>query len=288
MSAAVNVRTSDHFFWSVVYSIMGYAIDAVSRLNIDIGENRATLDGEIFLSNLYVKREDDQFEEQLINSMVGSPHLVCFVGGRGSGKTSTLHYAVHEIRTRYPDIKPLHIDIKTIYEQDTFKRLTPDSAAQLFRRALRQRVQNELFPSPKETREFLAWALAGPPDSTDNFECELLADLHDHFIDAQAWAHIGDELTRQQRKIALESFFLTHQEIEYREIYKACKPDLRMAHLIQAAIRLTGWRKVLLVYDNVDRIPGDYQSYFFEVVNDSQISMGGICTTTIAIREENT
>lgn len=277
-------RTSP--YWSIVSQVIDYAVDTgVGTTVRHEGRTIVKIDLDKFIADLYVLRIDDDFEEVLVNRMMYSTPVVCLIGSRGCGKTSTLAYAVQQIRLLEPAWQCITLDIKSLFYQKGFDSLKPSDATRCLRCAIREQVMDYLFPL-KKGEEFIAWALAGPPDESDDFDRRLVADLADQSLSLLSKVRIASE-SRVVRRAAILDWF-QHGEDRYGETFNKVVSDLRTAHVVQAAVRiLPKTKRIVLIFDNVDRIPAQYQPNFMEAVNDEQIALGGLCTSVIAIRKEN-
>ncbi len=275
-------------YWDFLYKIMGYSVDSSSpNAPLHLAEKPiACIDERVFLETLYAPRSNEHFEERLIKYLLEAMPVICIAAGRGCGKTSAIRFAVNKIRASHPNTKIVMLDIKRVFDQRRFQDLNEANAARRFSEFLRAEIQGRLFPRPRDERDLLAWLLAGSPDEgIDDFDYSLVSDLHDVFVPVIAEA-LGESGTRQQRFTSLSEWFFANQS-RYAAISRETLPLLRTAHVVQAGVRLRNWERIILIYDNVDRIPANFQPRFLEVANDSQIAMGGHCTTAIALRKEN-
>jgi hypothetical protein len=277
----------DTDYWDIAHQIMEYAVDVSNQSSVrHAGKPILEIDEVVFLTHLYALRDQEDFESSLINKMLHSNSVVCLVGSRGAGKTSALRYSVNRLKQSGLPILSMTIDIKRIFNHEALRNLDVGAATTQFRHLIREQAMSHLFPNISGAKDFIAWALAGNPDESDSFDRSLVSDLYDQsmIIISEAQA---TRTTRLERRQALR-LWLENDERRYASVFRQVSGRLRAAHVVQAATRLLPKaERVLLIYDNVDRIPAKFQPAFLEEVNDSQLSMGDTCTSVIAIRKEN-
>ncbi|HEV7670826.1 MAG TPA: hypothetical protein VGS22_20080 [Thermoanaerobaculia bacterium] len=278
----------DPDYWDLALDVVTYAVDASFETPLR-GKKDAILTvitENIFLDELYVTRGDEKFEENLAHEMLCSVPVVCLVAGRGCGKTSALRYAKRILEKRHPSVRTLLFDVKRNWDQGPLSTLNSDNAGEQFRQALLQFAYSELFPEKADFLNMLAWLLAGRPDSTDSFDPGVVTDLVLESNLARTNLDENNQLGRKGREIALRLQFEKNREV-FQEALSATQPKLRMVHLVVAAQKLFGFKKIVLIIDNVDRVPGHFQPALMQCVTDGQLRMGSSCTTIIAIRREN-
>jgi len=274
-------------FWPFLDQVMHYAVDKTDTYPLTCGARRV---GEIkqqtFLTSLYVRRDDGRYERRLAQLLLSSSRLLVMASPRGSGKTSAIYYARHLIESDPDNQKTavILIDFRRLYDRHEWQRLTSVEIAPVYRKLLEQEVRPCFFKEAADTRDYLAWVLAGGPDETDDFEALLVNDVLDIAtrVQAEAQAHRAQ---RASRRRTLRQWFDDNNP-DYVRILREVQPRLRLAHVVTAACAIHGLDKVILVYDNVDAIPLEHQRTFVEVADNAQAAMGRIGTTCIAIRTE--
>lgn len=276
--------SSEASYWDCLFQIMEYAVDGALEAPVTVdGRELTRLDLKRFVTELYRPWPGQGFEQRLIKELLSSVPLICIVAPKGSGKTSSLRYALYNIETQHPDVARVLIDVKKFFDAEAFARLTSATALPTFRAEIRRIVQQSLLPTLADTVAFTAWVLAGPSDTTDPFNSSLLAELQDEAMDAQMEFECGgaDRMTRVN---ILTSAL--RKPANYSRYSKAIRDRIRTAHVVQSAVSLGRASRVLLVFDNVDRIPDEHQSNFLQAVNDSHNALAGACVTAVAIRKE--
>jgi hypothetical protein len=150
-------------------------------------------------------------------------------------------------------------------------------------RAIRDRLRGELYgKTDVDSLALLCWLLAGPPDDESDFSYAILDALGPLAEKVAALAGVSNAV-RATRYKDLRNFFADHAT-HFSDALDKLNIVALPAHFLLAAYHLMGWDRIILVYDNVDRIPLRNQDVFRSVVNDIHLGMGGACTSTIAIR----
>jgi hypothetical protein len=275
----------DDEYWRVNHAVMSFAIDAQTAVIGGTEESGAVITEDVFLDHIYAPRLGEQFEQNIADRLLSARALICIAGPRGCGKTSAIRYATRLINSSHPDVRVVLVDVKRIWDQRALRDLTGDIGTPL-RMAMRQALQAELFPRPLDTRQLAAWLLAGAPDESDAFDPVVLMDLHELSAVTMAEAAIDDD-QRAGRVLALARYFATERQA-FPHALKALYRSLRAAHVVQAFVKLKPtWRRLIVIYDNVDRMPSSVQPKFLELANDKQLSLGGLCSTAVVLRKEN-
>jgi hypothetical protein len=272
--------------------IMEYAVDSAPTQPLIIaGKEVAQITPELFVDKLYVRWPNEEFEENLYQRLLNSTHLTCVAAFRGSGKTSALCHAVSRLaREHKNDVVAVMLDIKKLFDNGMFAPLTEKAtdeslgrAYHIFRTEIRKLVQTRLMPGPANTLKLLAWALAGPPDQGDSFDDLLVAGLIDLSDRAILAAHAVNK-TRRERKTSIEHLLATDQKA--LDFHQSAMDHITTAHVVRAAMATRSWKRVVLIFDNIDRLPMAYQLKFMEAVNDTHNALSGVCGTVVAVRRE--
>lgn len=283
-------------YWNVSEQILSYAPDEFTAFEISLGGVAvATINCDVFFDKIYAPRHVEGLEDRIIDVILGAPALICLIGPRGCGKSSTLYYVVRALREKRPATRVELFDVKVLYDNLPHD-LTRENAARTFRQMLRENLNARLFRTPQEIRPLIAWLLAGPPDESDPFNPAAITDLADASMVALSRVNCDSD-KRAERVLALSQWFL-EKPVEYSNQLATLLPRLRAAHFVQGALRLgkiypqftrsaQPIDKFVLIYDNVDRIPAEFQPTFFEVISDKHLNLAGACTTVVGIRREN-
>lgn len=275
----------------VLPKVIEYAVDAAEEETLTFdGLDLATLSEDFFVKRLYVNWPNQKFEDDLYQRLRTSTQVTCVAAYRGCGKTSAIRHAISRLREDHPTtIYPVLLDIKDIYDIGTFAPL-PDrpteesrsKAYEIFKTEIRKAVQQRLF-KPSELGRLLAWALAGPPDDTERFSPAVVSDLLDISNRAIITAKISHK-PRRERMLVLEH--ILQNDARFLEYEAIVVPHLRTAHVVRAAMTLHDWKRIVLIYDNIDRIAIPYQVKFMEAVNDTHNALKGTCGSIVAVRRE--
>ena len=271
-------------YWDCVFQLIEYAVDGATEAPITVdGRELVRLDTRRFIDDLYRPWPDQTFELRLQKALLTSVPLVCIVAPKGSGKTSSIRYVLHHLRSEHPEVQSVLVDVKKFFDLEEFAKLTDETALGTFRSEVRKIVEASLLPNMSDSVELLAWVLSGSSDTSDPFNSALLAELRDDAMEAQIEFGCGG-MVRAERVRLLSSALSA--PAAYSRYSRSVRSKLRTAHVVQAAVSLGRASKVLLVFDNVDRIPTQYQSKFMQAINDSHNALAGACVTAIAIRKE--
>lgn len=268
------------YIWSLK-NAMAFAIDS----NILGFEN---VDKEYFVNHIYTPRNNEYLvEKKLAEHLHATKQFFCLVGNRGSGKSSMLHWCQHYINTsQESDVHMTILNIKKLIKSTKYKSITTDNASRVFAEIIRDRLTAKYFKKVDQYREFMAWLLAGCVDDTDFFSETLATEFFNYSMDLMLFAEIDDTLPRRQRMTLLDEFFKRDKQY-FRKVLEDINPLVRSAHIIQAAISLNNWGRLIFMFDNIDQIDIPLQRFFFDYVLDIHSSLAGVCSTGIAVRLEN-
>ena len=260
--------------------VMKYAADSAGRIFVSLdGKSVLKVDREFFVRRLYVA---SGIEEDLVQrlSEPRPPFVLC--GPQGSGKTSTLLYLSLRIQERFPAVAVVTVDHKTNWARD-LTGATDETAGGRFRALLVRELLSQLFPTEESLLEYGAWCLAGQPDASDEFDRSLLSvDTRDAAAELCASLRIlGSE--RRARIAIIQRAFSRDPEL-----YARYKPaEYHFDAVVTAFLSLRPKDRVLLVFDNVDRLPTKLRPRFVEFINDLHNALPYTCGSIIAIRDEN-
>jgi hypothetical protein len=273
-------------FWALLGQVMRYAVDISDDYPLTIDDiDFGTITPEVFLSDLYVPWDRGTYEARLGHHLQTAKALVIVAGGRGAGKTSSLLSASETLKQRHRAIRILSLNIRRLYDRFSLQKSSGKKAYDTFAKHVEIEVRRRLFPDIEDSMELIAWVLAGPPDEDTQFDSLLLSDLHDHSIQLRAQAKVFAQ-DRAERVRGLKDWFLGHGQ-DFAAVHRELQGLFRLRHSILARTHLSRLDKLILVYDNVDKIPGEHQTTFIEVANDSQLAMGSLATSCVAMRTEH-
>ncbi len=274
-------------FWALMGQVMRYAVDIADDYPLTIDDyNFGSITPEIFLSDLYVPWDRGNYENRLAHHLRTAKSLVVVAGGRGAGKTSSLLWASRQLVRTSDRIRVLNFNMRRLYDRLSLQRPSLHTPYAELQSHLELEVRRLLFPDLEDARDLIAWLLAGPPDPEDPFDDLLISDLHNQSVRTRTRAKVATSSVRSQRVAALRDWFILHEQ-EFAALHHELEPIFRLRHSILARAKLDQLDKIVLIYDNVDKIPGEFQTTFIEVANDSQLAMGPIATTCVAIRTEH-
>lgn len=283
MISNLGPEPTHELYEAISSRVMSYAVDGGRGAVPDAASDPTfAISPTLFLRRLYAPRGSD-YESRVVAEILASPHLICLVGKRGTGKTSTLCFVVDAIRQQFgSSARVIPINLK---QNSLFTPISPTVTSTELLTSIRRVLCQILFPH--DQRPLLAWLLSGPPDTTadDDAELHILSSLYD----VAAVLHsrlLTPGLPRSQRIAALSDAFATREDI-FSDTLATTLPLLQPAHILLAAQRLSNVWPFIVIYDNVDRLPPQVQSRFLEVLNDQHLALAGICSTVVAIRREN-
>ena len=247
-----------------------------------------------YLDEIYVCRDEGSFETNIAQEIDDSSRILCIAGERGSGKTSAVEWVFRYFSNNYKDIFFEKIDIKRIY--DSFKISLPknnnreDSACEIenaFKMFLINYLRQILFSDPHSYKTFISWTLSGSPDKSEFFEKSITTDFLSISFDIAALVKCeSDQRTLKRAKIIN---YFNENPNEYITYKNKVEEILRIPHLIQGYLKLnSSTKQIIIVLDNVDRIPSEIQPHFISVCRDFQLNSGNISACAICIRIENT
>lgn len=271
-------------YWGLVYRVMQYAVDesVVYKLSI-ANDHLDSLTEEKFLGQLYVRF--GAFEDQLVDQLLRGQAVVWIIGGRGCGKTSAIRFARREITANWEGYKVLVFDAEKMAADEIFDETNTVLFGHKMLLAIRRRIQQEAEVVDRNApTKMLAWLLAGLPDRTQDFDKEVLAPVQELSTRLMTTARIEHE-ERKTRFSDLYKWFREHPS-DFAEYNREADALLQPVQVLLAATHVAGWRRVILMYDNVDRIPLPNQARFRTVVSDVHRALSGVCSSAIAIREE--
>jgi hypothetical protein len=291
-----NKATENGELWRLYISLANYAPDITDEFEVHFHDYVRRISEEEYLTSIYVDRAEERFETNLAHEMQRASKILCVAGERGAGKTSALQWVRRHLAEEAPELRFELIDIRKAYDtldlfrvgdgsfpRDLFSTLVVRS----FKRLVRDQLLSRLFPDLEDMREIVAWSLSGPPDSSSQFPREVVSDLQSLYAKAASHAPWQSGHTREQRrKLLLE---IIHKDtVVYDKLRESLMERLRPTHVVHAFVSIHDpYKKVLVVLDNIDRIPSDLQSYFLAACRDIQLSFGPTGAIVVAIRTEN-
>jgi hypothetical protein len=283
---AEREKKFDESYWLLMKQIMEYSIDSSPKASLTVdGKEVSRLDEDGFLTHLYACRAAEDYEAKLRKHILDCNTVLCVVGHRGSGKTSTLRYVCAEIVRLHPDHRIVILDMKVLHDQEYFRSVALENFESSIRLGIRNKVRAKLFPSSGDTKELLAWCFGGAPDHSDPFSEDLVSDLHAAAVAMQV--ETGTEAGSRTERVRGIRSMIDRDPSLFKRAQQDIEPLLRTAQVLQAAVSLGRCWRVVLIYDNIDRLPARAQPLFLDVVNDFHIALGGRCATIVAIRREN-
>ncbi len=275
-------------YWPLLERVMTYAVDDAPTSQLALGsEVVAEIQPDTFFDQLYVRRDDGEYEVRLAEHLLSSVPLLVLASGRGSGKTSAIRYACELIRrdARNAGVAVVVLDFKRLFSQFAGPKPDVTDTTDTLTRLIETQLRAHFFPTGSDTRDLVAWLVAGPPDAESDFDPVLVADLHDVASRVCNKAH-ADQPSRRSRIEHLKVWFASERD-EFDAVYSAISPRLRATHIALAALDCRALHKIVLIYDNVDRLPVDYQHTLVTVANDTQLGMGAFCTSCVVMRIES-
>lgn len=279
--------------WEVLISVAQYRPD-YDTYALRIGRQDRTITIGTYLDKLYVPRLHEHFEDYLFHEMQVTARILCVAGENGSGKTSALEFVKRRFQAEAPHLKVIKLNMKTLYDaystyfptSDPNKPEPIESYVQAFRRLLRDIVRTSLFPSVSDYRHLISWLLAGPPQQPDDFDISLLSSLQDAYCEITALARC-EELPRHSRCKAIYDYLAANptEDCKFRRLVSK---RVLIAHAVFAYLDLNrSFTRIVLILDNVDRLPLQQQAQFLLAIRDMQAAVQSKCCTTVALRTEN-
>lgn len=289
-------ETGNSELWQLYISLAGYSPDVMEGFVIQFMDSSRSISEDEYLTSIYVDRAEEGFETNLALQMRRGGKVLCVAGERGGGKTSALLWVRRHLAVEAPELRYELIDMRRAYDALDLSllgdgpvphELLSTRIVRSFKMLVRDQLLSRLFPSLEEMKEVVAWALSGPPDSSNKFGREVISDLHSLFASAEAHAGWQTGQTREERrKVLLE--VIRKDSVVYDRLRKSLMKKLGATHVVHAFVSLRNkYEKVLTVLDNIDRIPTDLQPHFLAACRDIQLSYEGVGSVVVAIRTEN-
>ncbi|MCB1057015.1 MAG: hypothetical protein KDD11_16055 [Acidobacteria bacterium] len=293
MTNGEALTTDASTFWSLVAQVLDYGVDKadVYRLlaeDVDFG----AITKDDFLAKIYRPRDDSmEVERSLAHRLLSSTSLLALASGRGCGKTSLLLKAAsileEVVAERGQAVRIAYVNIRRLYDRHNLFGLSDVDAPIRFQEVMEQTVRDILFPEVGDERRLVAWLLAGGPDESEKFDRLLVSDLRDISVDVLIRAGIGDEENRAERWQKLLAWFRKDTAL-FAKVRGQLLPKLRVAHSVLASVFLDNSSRVILLYDNIDRLLNNkHRSIFLRVADNQQAALGTLVTICVAIRTEN-
>ena len=285
-SAPMPPATTDSYL-EFLAPIIEYSVDSMPEKPLHIGGIPVgTLNEQVFVSELYACHTANDIEARLVRHMLEVAPVGCLAGARGSGKTSAIRFAIYQLKKSHPKVEVVLIDMKRLADMPPFSSADPDDAIiRSLHHVIREHLLSRIFPGDN-ARRFFAWIMAGQPDETDRFDGTIVDDLFDASQIILGLSHNLSLPDRRLRCEHLDDWFLKHED-DYAELFERFASKLRIAHVLLGATRLSNRDRLVVVYDNVDRLSARHQPLFLEVLNDCHNALGARVGTLVAIRTEN-
>jgi hypothetical protein len=280
-------------FWSLARQVLDYGADKAETYRLLAeGVDFGTITKTDFLEHLYKPREEElAIEKRLAHRLLNSTSLLALASGRGCGKTSLLIKAAALLddsqREKGHGVDIAYINMRRLYDRHNLFSLQDQDAPLRFQQVLEETVRDSLFPEISDERTLAAWLLAGGPDHSEQFDRLLLSDLRDIASSIQVRGEVSDLPTRKKRWETLAKRFQEDGPL-FLDAKRLLEPKLRVAHSVVARGFIGGISKVILLYDNIDRIPNHtHRGLLLQVADNQQTALGTLATICIAIRTEN-
>lgn len=266
-------------------AIHTYQVDVSSGgvVSISTGER---LDERSFLEKLYVSR-DGELETRIMQQIDFRQNVICVFGERGSGKTSLLR----ALRAKLQSLgkRVVLIDLKVLWEQIAGLAGEPIEDASIgklelmFSRVLRDALLRELWPGQDERDQMHAWLLAGP----EGEELARFTTLDPVISEARHLGRMAAGATHALRSEAILQL-IKDAPHELRDLVRRLLDIVAASQLARCFARMNPTTDLVVIYDNVDRIPTIApQSTFLRIVNDFQLAAAPLVASVVGIRPEN-
>lgn len=285
---------SDNELWQLQSQLARYRPDLSDKFVLKIDTAQHVISVDEYLDHLYVERESGSFEKNLEFAMINEERMLCISGEMGSGKTSALEYVRRSLSTTHPEYYVLRLDLKQLWSNtddlliDARERRSDEDEIwiETVNQLLRKSIELEFFADPDRFRKLVAWTLAGLPDYSDEFDKTLILEFLDISRDACIRANCVKKC-RADRVVEIENFLVSQQQY-YLDVMKTLSRMLKPEHCIHCSLFSNADMKMLLiVVDNVDRIPPKHIPHFLLACRDIRMRLGPYCTITVGIRIEN-
>ncbi len=284
----------DHFeeYVDCHKAIMGYAVDTDPTTEILVeGLGSIDLNEDLFGNHLYVPYGEEGYEASLLDFMIKAKSMICLCGWPGSGKTSILCYVRKLLREtpRYSGIGLNNINLKDYFVGGLLDRIhRSDDPPSDMKKAFAEILLYELFPTFDSRLVLLAWSLSGDEDKNEPFlfKKSLKSGLVKLSDQALRSANISPSIPRRERCARLVDW-LNEEQDEYASYYERVFEVLSVPVLTGAFLYINNLKKLIIIYDNVDRVAKQNQPDLADVITDFQNATGSCCTNVISIRREN-
>lgn len=282
--------------WQLQISLANYAPDTADTPTILFRDFQRNISIDEYLDEIYVTRDIEHYETILAQEIKRTGRVLCIAGERGAGKTSAILWARRYLSDNDPSLRCELIDIRRSYDSldlSYLEECTMPAAEftlrleQSFKKMVRNTLMQRLFPTSDDYLKLVAWGVSGPPDDSQKFDSVVTEDLLDFYGEAIGYARWDTQLNRQQRQNHLLALF-KEDPVTFEKIRSKLWDCLHVKHMIHAYLCCSSVHdRVILVLDNIDRIPMDHQPHFLSAARDIQLSCGSKTSTAIAVRTEN-
>lgn len=255
----------------------------------DITESKFfSINSKKFLNNFYCSRRSEQI---MLDHILVSQDIICFVGDRGSGKSSVALKVKNYIEENYPDnYNFFYLDIRGYVQRQSFIFGTKEETKESIKQIIKSLYFERFFPVTENdiTKRLKLYNYV----ITDQ-EVDRPVQLFNEFFESR------DKITLMYRKYIrgkqIRELYSKYQwlldtydnDVELQKELSKIEKQLSLVHLVFATKEVYKCDRQCLWIDNIDRLPDEVQNDILEFLRNAFSNYHNYFTIAYSIREEN-
>jgi len=273
-------------FLNLLKPVSEYAIDQLpnDQPDVDIDQRSLSISNNLFYNMLYENRP--YLELELLNRLMVSNDLLCLVGSKGAGKTSTASYIANSIHNK-PNIDIYIIDIRQLSEIENLSNKSANKIMNMVKSHIINLYLRKRFNEYSDELELWSFLLEDIPAKykpTNIFS--MFAKIES---EAKSYLRKFKGINKERKDSKMKDMLKEWgDEDDYvSNLICRLRKKLKLEHLVYATRYIHNKTRQIIWIDNIDRIEETKQGVLVDLLRKYYILIKSYVSVAIAIREQN-